>query len=438
MYSRTIFVESSIAIDCLDLCSLSFLSLALAEDTKSDILFYSSQNYLLVKSELNHLKIHSDIYKDYQERVNFNFLKKTITTYESDFFKEFEEKVSQFKGSLVYFDRIDYFLDFTTTQKYEKFFQTFKHIVEKYDKKIIYIYNSKSAKEHDLDKAIKKNSTQLDFLNRDYKGKKMPALKALQEELFDDKKMRKTLNTFTNENDNKIQVMLMSDNDEQKKLHYYVFSSACDVDYYTIDILPDNEMDILAEMDIIIFNKKDESLRSRMLKKIKKEKLSVKFFEITDNEYLRQKDLLMANIDGVDKLFKKDYLMEDFVISIEMYLNSNFYSKRLFNLSDDNEIVITKKALFDEKINALLEKKIFFSLFTYKYEADADIKSYNIQKVVREYDNIFVNNRKKEISFLILNTVPDFGRMLIQKRIQNFSITLEEKKVDSAFDLIFD
>lgn len=434
MKSKTIFVDSSIAIDCLDVCSLSFLSLVLLEE-KGKILFFSSQNYLLVKSELNHLKIHSEIYKDYQERVEFTFLKKPFSSYGDDFFKEFEEKVENFSGTLIYFDRIDYFLDFSTFSKFEKALQTLKDIVEKHHKKIIYIYNSKSTKHPHLHKAISKNSTTLDFKNRENKEKTMPSLHALQEELLDDKTVKSSI---TRDSDAKIQVMLMSDNDEQKKLHYYIFSSSSDVDYYTIDILPEDEMAIIEEMDIVIFNKKDDELKKRILHSIKKDKLAVKFFEITNNEYLRQKDLLMANLDGVDKLFKKDFLMEDFVMSIEMYLKNNFYSKRLLVLDDDNEIVMSKKNLFDEKITQLLEKKIFFSLFTYRYDADADIDSYNIQKIVREYDNIFINKRKNEINFLILNTVPDFGKELIQKRIQNFSISLEIKSAQSAFDLVFD
>ena len=435
MKSKTLFKDSIIAIDCLDVCSLSFLSLALLDDSNSEILFYSSQNYLLVKSELNHLKIHSTIYKDFQERIEFIFLKKSFSSFDSDFFKEFEEKVAHYKGTLIYFDRIDYFLDFTSFSKYEKALQMFKEIVEKHDKKIIYVYNSKSTKHTYLHKAINKNSTMLDFMNRDNKERKMPALQALQEVLLDDKSMGKEV---ARENDSKIQVMLMSDNDEQKKLHYYIFSSSSDVDYYTIDILPQDEMSIIEEMDIVIFNKKDDELKKRILQTIKKNKLSVKFFEITNNEYLRQKDLLMANLDGVDKLFKKDFLMEDFVISIEMYLKNNFYSKRLLALDDDNEIVLDNKDIFEAKIAQLLEKKIYFSLFTYHYDADADIGTYNIQKIVREYDNIFINKRKNEINFLILNTVPDFGKELIQKRIQNFSINLEIKSVQSAFDLVFD
>jgi hypothetical protein len=436
MKNSTIFIDSSMAIDCHDICSLSFLSLALLEEKKGSILFFSSQNYLLVKSELNHLKIHSKIYHDYQERVAFNFLKQPLSSFENDFFIEFEEQIKNFTGTLIYFDRIDYFLDFNAYAKYDKALKKLKEIVQRYDKKIIYIYNAKSSPHTYLDRAFKKHAHILDFMNKNDKEVTMPAFSALQEELLEDR-VSENKKAFLGESDNKIQVMLMSDHDELKKLHYYIFSSANDVDYYTIDILPDEEMELLQEMDIIIYNKKDETLKKRILSTIKKEKLNLKFFEITNQEYLRQKDLLLANIDGVDKLFKKDFLMEDFVMSIEMYLKSSFYSRRLLAL-DESEIVVHKKEVFDKKVADLLEKKVFFSLFTYHYDADADIESYNIQKIVREYDSIFVNKRKKEIKFLILNTIPDFAAQLIQKRIENFSITLELLSSKSAFDLIFD
>ncbi len=432
MKSNTIFVEDTIAIDCLDFCSLSFLSLALHEKKEGDILFYSSQNYLLVKSELNHLKIYTKIYKDYQERVTFHFLKKPISRCEKTFFKEFETGVKDFSGKLIYFDRIDYFLDHKSLVAYEKSLKKINSIVQKYGKKIIYIYNSQSSKNSFLDNAMKKNMTTLDFMNRDKRNTKMPSLDALQDKLLHERP------AVMEHRESNIQVMLMSDNDELKKLHYYIFSSSEDVDYYTIDILPEEEMSILEEMDIIIYNKKDPLLKKQILSTIKHNRLPVKFFEITNNAYLRQKDLLIANLDGVDKLFKKDFLMEDFVMSIEMYLKSNFYSKRLLTLDENNEIIIYKKELFEKKIESLLDKKVFFSLFTYAYDADAEIESYNIQKIVREYDNIFVNKRKKELQFLILNTVPDFGKELIQKRIQNFSISLELLESKSAFDLIFD
>ena len=426
-----------LSIDCLEICSLSYLALVLLEDKHSDILFYTSQNYLLVKSELSHLKIHSKFFNDYQERVDFNFLKNTLTEAKEDFFTKFEKKVQAFKGKIIYFDRIDYFLDCPSLKAYDKSLSTLNSIVKKYDKQILYIYNSKSTKSTTLDKAIKKNTTILDFSNYE-KEQTMPSLQTQQKELLAELSQPKETISLSSQSDMKIQVMLMSDSHELKKLHYYIFTSTDDVDYYTIDNLPEEEMEIIDEMDIIIYNKKDDTLKKQLLQQIKDHKLNVKFFEITNSDYLRQKDLLHASIEGVDKLFKKDFLMEDYIISIEMYLKSNFYSKRLLALDDSAALIIPKKELFDSRIEELLEKKIFFSLLRYHYDADADINSYNVQKIVREYDNIYLNKRKNEITFIILNTLPDFAHALIQKRIRNFSITLEKKKVESSFDLIFD
>jgi len=430
----TLFKEGyCIAIDCLNLCSLSFLSLALLEDKTSDILFFTSQNYLLVKSELNHLKIHSKIYENFQERVIFHFLKGTFHKTNDDFLSNFEKSVKAFKGRTVYFDRVDYFLDCPSLEHYEENLKSINKIVKKYEKNILYIYSSKSSKKNTFNKAIAKNTTILDFSNQKQKEATMPAFQALQEELLDEL----THKQYTQESNSKIQIMLMSDNDELKKLHYYIFSSANDLEYYTIDILPEDEMSIIEEMDIILYNKKDSALKARILKHIKKEKLSLKFFEITNNDYLRQKDLLNASIEGVDKLFKKDFLIEDYIISIEMYLKSNFYSKRVLALPEE-ELLVSKKELYDMRIKSLLEKKIFFSKLTYAYESDTDISAYNLQKIVREYDTIYINKRKKEISFIILNTLPQFAKELIQNRIKNFSIFLEKKTALSSFDLIFD
>ena len=438
MKSQTLFVDDTIVIDCLEYCSLSFLSLALLEKEREDILFFSSQNYLLVKSELNHLKIHSSVYKEYQERVTFIFLKNKLEHDDKSFFQDFEEKVRHFEGKIIYFDRIDYFLDFKSKLSYEKALRQFKKIVQKYDKKIIFIFNSKSSLDPFLDQAFKKYATRLDFMNTDNKDQTMPALSALQDELLTENSTSQKKRAFINDESTKIQVMLVSESDELKKLHYYIFSSVKDVDYYTIDILPQDEMDILHDMDIIIYNKKENTLKKEILTRIKKMKLKTKFFEISTHPYLRQKDLLTANLDGVDKLFKQDFLMEDFIMSIEMNLKSSFYSRRLLAMEENETILISSKEYFNYKIETLLENKIFFSLLTYSYDSDVDIQSYNIQKIVREYDNIFVNKRKKEIHFIILNTLPLFANAMIKERIGNFSISLESKSSKSSFDLIFD
>ena len=235
-----------------------------------------------------------------------------------------------------------------------------------------------------------------------------------------------------------IQIALFSESEDIKKLNYYLFSDVKDVDYYTIDTLQESEVSDVDEMDVIVFNKEDKELKDMLLHNIKAKNLCTKFFVITNKSYLRQKDILTEHISGVDKLLKMDFFLEDYILSIEKYLKSNFYSKRLLALKDEEDIIVDSKKLFDDKKNILLAKKIFFSLFTYKYDSEIDINSYNIRKIVRECDLIFINKKKKEITFLLLNVIPEFGSELIKKRIKNFSISLKEKSKLSSFDLIYE
>ncbi len=235
-----------------------------------------------------------------------------------------------------------------------------------------------------------------------------------------------------------IQVALFSDLEDIKKLNYYLFADVKDVDYYTIDTLSESDIDDIDDMDIIVFNKNDEKLKEMLLHNIKAKNLPTKFFVITNKSYLRQKDILREHISGVDKLLKMDFFLEDYILSMEKYLRSNFYSKRLLAHEDEKEIIITDKELFEQKKTILLTKKIFFSLFTYEFDSEVDINSYNIRKIVRECDLILVDKKRKIITFLLLNVIPEFGSELIKKRINNFSITLKEKKRESSFDLIYE
>jgi hypothetical protein len=235
-----------------------------------------------------------------------------------------------------------------------------------------------------------------------------------------------------------IQVALMSDCENIKKLNYYIFSDVKDVDYYTIDSIDEKDISMLDSMDIIVFNKEDEQLKQMLLHNIKAKNLQTKFFLITNKNYLRQKDILKEHIDGVDKLLKMEFFLEDYILSVEKYLHSNFYSKRIFNLEDENEIVLKDKTVFDKKIEDFISKKIFFSLFNYTYSSEIDINSYNIRKIVRESDYILVNEESKEITFLLINVIPEYGCELIKTRINNFSITLQENHKLSAFDLIYE
>ena len=235
-----------------------------------------------------------------------------------------------------------------------------------------------------------------------------------------------------------IQIAQFSDNEDIQKLNYYLFSNITDIDFYTIDTLSEEELTEIDNLDIIVFNKEDEKLKEMLLHNIKAKDLKTKFFVISNKSYLRQKDMLQEHINGVDKFLKMDFFLEDYILSMEKFILRNFYSKRALELEYEKDVLIYDKKIYDKKVDELLEKRIFFSIFEFKFDTEIDIKSYNLRKIVRECDLIYIDEKSCEITFLLQSVVPEFGSELISKRIKNFSISLEEKNKLSAFDIIYE
>lgn len=234
-----------------------------------------------------------------------------------------------------------------------------------------------------------------------------------------------------------IKIALITDDNDLRKLNYYLLKEVSDIDYYTIDDPDESDLEMIDEMDIVIFSKEDTQLKERILERIKAKNLKTKFFMISKKPYLRQKDILQEHINGVDKLMKMDFFLEDYILSMEKYLRANFYSKRFLALEEYPDVVLHDKKRFFDRVASLIEKKIFFSLFRYRYQSEIDIDDYNIKKIVRDHDNILIDRENREIYFLLLNVVPEFGTQIIKKRIKNFSITLSLIEARSAFDLVF-
>ncbi len=259
--------------------------------------------------------------------------------------------------------------------------------------------------------------------------------------LIDDKNLLDdlvTLEKIKKKKNRKMQLMLLSDNDELKRLHYYIFGSSHDIDFYVLEEVSPEEFSLLYDMDIIIFNSQNDVLKESVLSVIGSQGVDIKFFEISQKDYLRQRDLLEAHNSGIHKLFKRDFMLEEYVMNIEIFLQSNFYTKRLLSLKENKELVINKKDLFESRVNELLKKKIFFSLHKFSYDSDNDISSYNLKKIVREYDTIYYDSKNGKLHFLILNTIPSFANRIIRERVKNFSIYLEKIDCLSSFELVYE
>jgi len=234
-----------------------------------------------------------------------------------------------------------------------------------------------------------------------------------------------------------IKIALITDNNDLRKLNYYLLKDVNDVDYFTFDD-GNVDMDLIEEMDIIIYSKEDDTIKNEILHHIKAKNLKTKFMMISDKPYLRQKDILQEHINGVDKLMKMDFFLEDYILSIEKYLHTNFYSKRVLDLPDLEEVITHDKKVLKKRINDLIQRKIYFSLFRYTYHSEIDIDEYNLKKTVREHDTIYIDKENGQILFLLMNVIPEFGEQIIRKRINNFSITLTPEAACNVFDIVFE
>jgi len=243
------------------------------------------------------------------------------------------------------------------------------------------------------------------------------------------------LSLFSDEYTKEANIALITDDEEFKKLNYFIFSDVEGINYSTIDRPYDKDLSILSEMDLIIFNKADEKLEELILKNIHRKNLSTKFIHIVDNKNYRRVDFLNEYLLGVSKIIKLEDELEEYIFEIQKELRNNFYSKRL-NQIEQNKI-LSQKDKFEKKINSLIEKRVFFTKLRFKFDSDLDIFEYNLKKVIRQRDTIYIDKDSHEIYFLMLDIMPKKASSIIRERITNFSIRVDEISQKNVFDLIF-
>ena len=233
-----------------------------------------------------------------------------------------------------------------------------------------------------------------------------------------------------------LNVVLLSDSDEFKKLNYFIFSGVEGINYITMDAPYDKDLSILSEMDMIIFHKRDKKLEELILENALKKNLSTKFIHVVDNKSYRKVDFLNEYLLGVSKIIKIDTELEEYVFEIQKELRKNFYSSRLEKLREKK--LLTKKEEFENRINELINTRVFFTKLRYKFDSDMDIYNYNIQKIIRKRDTIYIDKDSSELYFLLLDVMPKKASEIIKDRIKNFSIRVNEVSQKNVFDLIFD
>ncbi len=235
--------------------------------------------------------------------------------------------------------------------------------------------------------------------------------------------------------DEDINVVLLSDSDEMKKLNYYIFDGVEGINYYTMDAPYDSDLSILSNMNFVIYNKEDEKLEKMILENIAKKHIDSKFLYVVDKKKYSKLDFLEEYKNGVDHIIMIDSNIEEYLYEIQKELRNDFYIRRLSKIK---EVGILKNVEdLEKRINELIQNRIFFTKLRYHYDSDIDIFKYNLNKIIRKKDTIYIDKNRQEIYFLLLNILPTKAHNIISKRIKNFSIRLSQISQKDVFDLIY-
>jgi len=236
--------------------------------------------------------------------------------------------------------------------------------------------------------------------------------------------------------DKELNIVLLSDNDDMKKLNYFIFNAVDGINYYTMDDPYDKDLSILSQMDIVLYNKDDKELEDLILENIINKRLGCKFIHIVDNQNYRKIDFLEEYLQGVSKVIKLDSELEEYIFEVQRELMNGFYSKRLQKIKPVKDMIFDGK-VYEKRVNELIKNRVCFTALRYTYESDMDISKYNLKKIVREKDAIYVDRAKNEIYFLLIDVMPSTANEIVKSRIKNFSIRLSEISHKSVFDMVF-
>ena len=232
-----------------------------------------------------------------------------------------------------------------------------------------------------------------------------------------------------------LNVALLSDSDDLKKLNYFIFNSVENINYHTIDTPYDNDLSILSQMDIVIFNKEDKNLENLILENIANKHLHCKFFCLVDEKSYRKVDFLNEYLHGVSKVIRVENELEEYIFEIQRELRCNFYSQRLRKIEAVDTLF--QRDDFESRIKNLIDERVCFTKLRYTYDSDLDIAKYNLRKILRDKDTIYIDRQKSEIYFLLLDVMPSKADSIIKSRVKNFSIRLSEISHESVFDIVF-
>ncbi len=405
-------------------CSLAFsfeLLSHLSDSTK--MLLITANNIKKVHENIEQVKEYIKDFDKLHSLTEYLFLKENWTQmYEKYGLKAFENELISIaensKYDLYYFHRIDLFFDKHFNQEIQETITTLIESIRYNHKKVIFSYNNQTVSgkifetflenRQDLSFNVKPNDKDCDFTMKTYNH----LLK---------KEYAKISLISNDENIINMHKIIFSD---QKKIHFNTIS---------LDHLQNSTQIAFKDSDIIIYNDSRKVLNSEMIHAFKKLAPYARIFSINNRKSIRKTDIKESKEAGVDLLLPRSFDFKEYINTIELAIQDEFYSQKLKNLSFlAKEQQVDIKELM-QRISELERKRIYFSIVTARA---TDIESNNISSMIRKEDFVFIDHVNNIILFVMINLLPDIAKDIISERTSVSKLLIKHHKKDALTELI--
>ncbi len=405
-------------------CSLAFsfeLLNHLSDSTR--MLLITANNIKKVHENIEQVKEYVTDFEKLHSLTDYLFLKENWTQmYEKYGLRAFENELISLAENkeydVYYFHRIDLFFDKYFTNELQNALITLIESVRYNHKKVIFSYNNQTVSgksfesllksRQDLSFNVKPNNNDCDFTMKTYNH-------LLKKEYA--------------------KISLISNDEDIINLHKIIFSDQKKIRFnaLSLDDLQNLSQIAFEDSDIIVYNDSRKILDSKMIYAFKKLSPYARIFSINSRKSIRKTDLKESKEAGVDLLLPKSFDIKEYIHTIELAIQDEFYTQKLKKLS-----FLTKRQQVDvkelmQRIGELEKERIFFSIVTARA---TDIENNNISSMIRKEDFVFIDHTNNIILFVMINLLPDIAKDIIAERTSVSKLLIKHHKKDALAQLI--
>ena len=407
-------------------------------------------NFSYISQDLNYFLINND----------FINLKRT---YNYDFFEEeFHKIIEQSNDSVIYINRFEEFFEQQDRHDIEPLFKAILQFTKEQKKKVIFVISSSSyhfdfiypilRDFSDLILSIKKvtltkrlieikysfqyiDDCKFNFFSKDRELyiESYKKCKLIQPKNKIDESKAELENVKTDDN---IHILIISTNLKLISFHKYLLNHK-DSKNFKISFIKNDPLKALQmalkNPNLIIYNPDKKTLKLDICETIKENGLKSKILYIFNKNFVRTGEKSRVIEAGCHKLFSENFNFEEYIFSLQRYINSEFYENRFDNLNS-KVIIFSDKVKFNNEVKIYFKNKILFTIFRYIYSVDEDLVK-KLSNLMRDYDKAFIDKEKKVILYLAVNTRKNLGEA-IKNRLKTLDETIDYRNGKDASEFI--